>query len=137
MNVLGGAAFQRLEAALSAATMRQRVLANNIANVDTPHYKRSDVVFEEMLAQAIGGQGTPALSGRMTNPRHIPINSSYPSPAPQVVTDESTAINNNRNNVDIDREMALVAENQLRYNLFIQQVNHEVKMMRTGIEGRA
>jgi flagellar basal-body rod protein FlgB len=136
MNVLGGAAFQRLEGALQAASMRQRVLANNIANVDTPYYKRSDVAFEEMLTQAMGAEGTPVIAGRMTNPRHIPINGSYPTPSPQVITDESTAINNNRNNVDIDKEMSLVAENQLRYNLFIQQVNHEVKMMRTGIEGR-
>jgi len=53
-----------------------------------------------------------------------------------VTTESSSVINNNRNNVDIDKEMAMVAENQLRYNLYVQQINHEVKMMRTGIEGR-
>lgn len=136
MNVLGGTAFQRLESAINAASMRQRVLANNIANNDTPYFKRSDVVFEELLTQAIGGHGKSALAGRMTNARHIPINSSYPSPSPKVVTDESTSFNNDRNNVDIEKEMALHAENQLRYNLLIQQVNHDVKMMRTAIEGR-
>ncbi|MFD0671744.1 flagellar basal body rod protein FlgB [Cohnella sp. GCM10027633] len=141
MDLLGGASFQRLESAINAASMRQRVLANNIANVDTPHYKRSDVAFEEMLTQAIGNQdglqGT--LPGRVTNAKHIPINgsSSAAVPKPLVVTEDSTSINNNRNNVDIDKEMSLMAENQLRYNLFVQQVNHEVKMMRTGIEGRA
>ncbi|MCD9023355.1 flagellar basal body rod protein FlgB [Cohnella silvisoli] len=137
MNVLGGAAFQRLESAINAATMRERVLANNIANVDTPYYKRSDVAFEELLTQAIGAQGIPVLAGRMTNARHIPINTSYPSPSPKVVTDESTSINNDRNNVDIDKEMSLLAENQLRYNLLAQQVNHDVKMMRIAIEGRS
>lgn len=135
MEVLGGAAFQRLENAIHAASMRQRVLANNIANVDTPYYKRSDVAFEELLTQAIGGQGTRVLAGKTTNARHIPINASYPSPSPQMVTDESTAINNNRNNVDVEKEMALLAENQLRYNLLSQQVNHEAKMMRIGIKG--
>jgi flagellar basal-body rod protein FlgB len=137
MNVLGGAAFQRLESAINAASMRQRVLANNIANVDTPYFKRSDVAFEELLTQAIGGQGTPILSGRITNARHIPINTSFPSPSPKVVTDESTSINNDRNNVDIDKEMSLLAENQLRYNLLTLEVNHDVKMMRTAIEGRS
>ena len=139
MNSLGGAAFQRMESALSAASLRQSVLANNIANVDTPHYKRSDVAFEEMLAQAMGGQsGTQALPGKVTNARHIPINGSSMTtvPNPQVVTENSTSINNNRNNVDIDKEMALMAENQLRYNLLVQQINHDVKMMRTAIEGR-
>lgn len=141
MNLLGGASFQRLESAINAASMRQRVLANNIANVDTPYYKRSDVAFEEMLTQAIGNQdgSQGALPGRVTNAKHIPINGSSAAvaPNPTVVTEQSTSINNNRNNVDIDKEMSLMAENQLRYNLFIQQVNHDVKMMRTGIEGRA
>jgi len=73
----------------------------------------------------------------MTNARHIPINSSYPSPSPKVVTDESTSINNDRNNVDIDKEMSLMAENQLRYNLLSQQVTHDVKMMKIGIQGSA
>ncbi len=137
MNVLSGAAFQRLESAIDAASMRQKVLANNIANVDTPYFKRSDVAFEEILSQVIGKQTTGVFEGKMTNPRHIPINTSYPSPSPQVVTEESTAINNNRNNVDIDKEMSLLAENQLRYNLLIQQVSHDVKMMRIGIQGSA
>jgi flagellar basal-body rod protein FlgB len=136
MDVLGGAAFQRLEGAINAATMRQRVIENNIANVDTPYFKRSDVKFEELLANAIGDQGTPALIGRTTNAKHIPINGTYPTPTPQIVTDPSTSINNDRNNVDIDKEMSLLAENQLRYNLLIQQVNHDAKMMKLGIEGR-
>jgi flagellar basal-body rod protein FlgB len=137
MELLGGAAFQRLENAISAAAMRHRVLSNNIANNDTPHFKRSDVAFEEMLTQAISSQGNRALAGKLTNARHIPINGAYPSPAPRVVTDESTAFNNNRNNVDVEKEMAMLAENQLRYNLMSQQVNHEVKMMRIGIQGSA
>jgi len=137
MEILGGAAFQRLENAIHAASMRQRVIANNIANVDTPYFKRSDVAFEELLTQAIGAQRQGSLAGKITDARHIPINTTYPSPSPQVITDESTAINNNRNNVDIDKEMALLAENQLRYNLLSQQVSHEAKMMRIGIQGSA
>lgn len=137
MEILGGAAFQRLEGAVNAASLRQRVIANNIANVDVPYFKRADVAFEEMLTHALGAHGESSLAGKMTNARHIPINNSYLSPAPQVITDESTTINNNRNNVDIDKEMSLLAENQLRYNLLVQQVSHDVKMMRIGIEGRA
>ncbi|MNW63735.1 flagellar basal body rod protein FlgB [compost metagenome] len=50
--------------------------------------------------------------------------------------DQSTSMNNNQNNVDIDREMSLLAENQLRYNAYIQQVSEQIKMMRVGVEGR-
>lgn len=137
MDLLSGASFQRLEGAIHAASMRQQVLANNIANVDTPNFKRSDVAFEEMLSNAMGAGGQSTLSLRTTDARHLTNGGTTSNPAPAVVTDKNSVYNNNRNNVDIDKEMSLVAENQLRYNLFIQQVNHDVKMMRTGIDGRA
>ncbi|MBW7454059.1 flagellar basal body rod protein FlgB [Paenibacillus sepulcri] len=133
--LLNSPGFNRLQGAISAAEMRQRVLSDNVANSDTPEYKRSDVSFEELLDQSLSN-GTPALAGRRTNARHIPIGSSSSVPAPRVVTDENSVMNNNSNNVDIDREMSILAENQLSYNFYIQQVNHDVKMMRTAIEGR-
>lgn len=78
------------------------------------------------------------LSGKRTNENHMVIGiGSATQPLPQIKTDETTAMNNNENNVDIDREMSLLAKNQLSYNLYIQQINHEVRMMRTAIEGRA
>lgn len=139
MDLLGGVSFQRLEGAIKASSLRQQVLANNIANVDTPNFKRSDVQFEELLGQAMesGGQGTGGFVGLRTDPRHIPIGSSSAAvPTPQIVTDPSTQINNNKNNVDIDKEMSLSAENQLRYNLFAQQINHDIKMMNIAIKGQ-
>jgi flagellar basal-body rod protein FlgB len=136
VEILGGAAFQRLESAINAASIRQRVIANNIANAGVPYFKRSDVKFEEMLSSALGREGNSGLAGRITNTRHIPINNAYLVPTPQVVTDESTAINNNGSNVDMDKEMSLLAENTLRYNLMSQQVGHEAKMMKIGIQGR-
>ncbi|WP_027090877.1 flagellar basal body rod protein FlgB [Cohnella thermotolerans] len=138
MDLLSGASFQRLEGAIKAASLRQQVLANNIANDDTPNFKRSDVVFEELLAQAMGG-GTPsgALAGIRTDERHIPIGGSAGTvPSAQVVTEESTQINNNKNNVDIDKEMSLLAENQLSYNFYAQQINHDIKMMQIAIKGQ-
>lgn len=136
MDLLTNASVQRLEGALHAASLRQQVLANNIANVDTPYFKRSDVTFEKLLSQAIGPGSGKSLTGRLTDTRHIPIGASALPVKPRIVTEGKTAINNNRNNVDIDKEMALVAENQMRYNLYVQQLNHEIKMMRIGIEGR-
>ncbi|MFB9329692.1 flagellar basal body rod protein FlgB [Paenibacillus aurantiacus] len=135
MNLLNGAHFNRLEGAIGASEMRQRVISNNIANADTPKFKRSDVLFEETLQQSMGASA--GLAGRLTNTRHIPIGNSGSKPQGKVVTDESTIMNNNENNVDIDREMTLLAKNQLNYNFYIQQLNHDVKMMRTGIDGRA
>lgn len=136
MNLLNGSSFQRMEAAVYAAEMRQRVINNNVANVETPHFKRSEVVFEQLLEQAIG-TGFTKLSGIRTDPRHLPIGSSASKlPEAQVITDTGTTMGNNQNNVDLEREMSLLAKNQLSYNFYIQQINHDLKMMRTAIEGR-
>lgn len=137
MNLLNGAAFGRMEGALQAAEMRQRVISNNVANSDTPHFKRSEVLFEELLEQSMGNQ-QGQLIGKRTNQKHIAIGlSSSNVPIPKVIADKTTSMNNNENNVDIDREMSLLAKNQLSYNFYVQQINHDVKMMRTAIEGRA
>jgi flagellar basal-body rod protein FlgB len=76
--------------------------------------------------------------GNRTDARHIKIGSSsneQPIRA-QITVDQSTSVNNNYNNVDIDSEMSLMAKNQLYYSTLIQQMNHEFKMTRTAIDGR-
>ena len=122
--------FQLLERSLYATNLRQNVIASNIANADVPNYKRSDIRFEELLQQS-----QTTLRGRRTHPRHLEIGP--PDPVmPQVTVDQTTAMNNNGNNVDIDYEMALMAKNQLRYNTMIQLVNYELKHLRTAIDSR-
>ncbi|MHA7581278.1 flagellar basal body rod protein FlgB [Paenibacillus vandeheii] len=135
MNLLNDISFQRLQGALDASNIRQRTIADNIANADTPYFKRSDVAFEEMLQEQMNGD-TPVLKGKVTDSRHFVIGPSSSIPTPVVNMDQSTSMNNNQNNVDVDKEMSLLAENQLRYNAYIQQVNEQIKMMRVGVEGR-
>ncbi|MFD1888389.1 flagellar basal body rod protein FlgB [Paenibacillus wenxiniae] len=135
MNLLNDVGFRRLEGAISAANLRQQVITNNIANADTPYFKRSQVSFENVL-QSQMDQSDSSFSGITTNPRHFQIGSAPGSvPQPTVVTEEGTVMNNNLNNVDIDVEMSDLAENQLRYNTYIEQINHQIKMMRTAIQG--
>nr|WP_155607410.1 flagellar basal body rod protein FlgB [Paenibacillus timonensis] len=133
--MLNGVGFDRLDTAIQAANLRQGVISNNIANVDTPYFKRSSVSFESML-QAEMNDGMPALQGRRTNVRHFVIGPTNEVPGPVVGTDQSTAMNNNQNNVDIDSEMTKLAENQLRYNAYVEQMNYLIKMKRTAVEGR-
>ncbi|AJS59176.1 flagellar basal body rod protein FlgB [Paenibacillus sp. IHBB 10380] len=135
MNLLNGTSFQKLEGAIQAANKRQQVISNNIANVDTPYFKRSEVSFESLLQQTMDG-GMPALKGNRTDERHFVIGPTSSVPLPVVSEDTSTAMNNNLNNVDIEHEMSLLADNQLRYNAYITQVNEKIKMMRTAVEGR-
>lgn len=136
LKVLNGAAFDRLQQAIKAAELRQGVISNNVANVDTPFFKRSELVFEDYLEKAMEQPQGNGLPVKRTHAKHMIPGQVSRSAEMQVVTDQSTAMNNNVNNVDVDREMSLLAKNQLRYNLLISQMNHDVKMMRTAIEGR-
>lgn len=134
MNILNDTGFNRLRSAIDASNTRQQVISNNIANADTPFFKRSEVSFESLLQSEMNGVGS--IKGRMTNSRHIAIGSSS-IPTAQITTDKNTVMNNNSNNVDIDTEMTNLAENQLRYNTYIEEVNHQIKMMRAALGGNA
>jgi len=135
MGLLNSVSFQRMQGGMEAATKRQSVLANNVANVDTPNFKRSDVSFESFLQQQEKGL-KPQLNAKVTDTRHFQFGNIGVVPNAVITTDETSSMNNNDNNVDIDREMSLSAENQLRYNSYIQQINSQISMMRTVAEGR-
>lgn len=135
MSLLDKPSWNLMERSLDASTLRQKVIANNVANVDTPYFKRSDVLFEELL-QGEMNSSTPSIEGYRTNPRHFFIGKSTNLPNSEIKSDESTAINNNMNNVDMDYEMSLMAKNQLKYNTMIQQMNSEFKKMRTVLGGK-
>lgn len=124
-----------LERSLDAASLRQKVIANNIANVDTPNFKRSEVRFEEFLRLEMDERRN-RLALQRTDQRHIHNGISRGHPTPRVTTDMTTSFNHNNNNVDIEYEMALLADNQLKYNLLIDRMNGFFKSMRTAIDRR-
>lgn len=135
MSFLGLPNISHLERGLDAAALRHRVIADNIANVDTPYFKRSEVQFETLLQQTMSTASS--LRGNRTDPRHIPIGHDRTRlPQPQIIESSHVSMTNNQNNVDIDYEMALHAMNQLRYNTIIQETNNEIRRFRTSIDGR-
>jgi flagellar basal-body rod protein FlgB len=134
-NILFTRNMGLLEKGLDAASLRNTVIANNLANVDTPGYKRSDVVFEDELKKAMSGQGR--ITGFVTNEKHIPIGGAAKAAVePQVVLQNDTTMRNDGNNVDIDREMAAMAKNSIMYQVLAQEINGEFQKMKTAIAGR-
>ncbi len=124
-----------LEMGLDAAALRNRVIADNLANVDTPGYKRSEVLFEDVLKQAMGRD--TLLAGTLTHEKHIPIGrKSEFSVTPKVVRSEDTSMRADGNNVDIDREMAALAKNSIMYTALAQELNGEFQKMKMAITGR-
>ncbi len=117
--------------ALDASWLRQRVLSNNIANVDTPGYKRQDVDFESMLSAFMT---TRKLQMTTTDPRHIGVASNDGLEA-HVYTDRSTSFRADGNNVNIDVEMSAVAQNAIKYNAVTAQINGQIKRLKAAIRG--
>ncbi len=125
-----------LEKALDGAWLRNEVIAHNLANVDTPGYKRKTVNFEEYLSKALDEK---SFKGNMTHPRHIPIGASRLDKITFKVTEEhsSSAVRLDGNNVDIENEMAAMAKNTIQYNTLIQSLSGRFKALKTVIsEGR-
>ena len=128
---LDGPVLNVLQKGLEASNLRQQVLSNNIANVDTPNFKRSDVNFQAILGAALGEDGG-TLPLEKTMPQHI--TGSAEGAGADIVTDNSTSIRNDGNNVDIDSEMSNVAENGLYYESLTQAISSQLGLLRLVIK---
>ena len=112
-----------VQRSLDAAALSHTVIANNVANVDTPGFKRSDVVFSEKLQQALEARqgGEQGLVLAQTDPRHLGAAApGLDSIQPEVVTDLTSSLRNDGNNVDIDHEVSLLAQNTVWYQTLAQ-----------------
>lgn len=115
--------------------MRQEVVANNIANVNTPNYRKKNLEFEDMLAQEIYGEKAPEGKLKMvrTHKEHLPFKPFNVHAVPSVVDDKTTIMRVDHNNVDVDVEMATLAKNQIYYNAAASQLGGYVTKMRNAI----
>lgn len=115
-----------LHKALDASWLRNEVISNNIANVDTPGYKRKTVKFEEFL-------NSEMRTGKITSGK-----TRFRSSDILVTQDyETLSYRSDGNNVDIENEMAELATNSLRYNTLIQKMNGDFQNLRKVIRGGA
>ena len=121
---------------MSAANLRHEVISNNIANVNTPKFKKSDVVFESLLAKELGlfdEQGK--LEVVRTHDRHMPIPMKGRA-MPEVIMDISTTMRTDKNNVDIDKEMANLAKNQIYFNALAKEMGSHFQKVKTIITSK-
>lgn len=127
-------ATEVLQQSLDGLSMRQRATANNIANVDTPGYKATQVSFESQLAQAVDRQLTARSGVQMatTSPAHLSAGPQELAQVEPVVSQfDTVSYRNDGNSVDIEREMALLAETQLRYSTLSRLVSRRLAIERS------
>ncbi len=97
-----------MEKALNASLARNDTISQNIANVDTPNYKRKDVAFEQYFADSLN-------RANMNSEDDI---------QPTIIEDNSdNKMRIDGNNVDIDSEMSYLAKNTIKYNALVQLIN--------------
>jgi flagellar basal-body rod protein FlgB len=120
---------------LSAAWLRNTVIRNNIANIETPGFKASGVEFESILARSLQGRGFTATT---THVGHRDFGSgNVQNITPRVFQRNDLSMRADGNNVDIDAENVRLAQNSLYYNTIMEKLNSEIRRMRTAItEGR-
>ena len=118
--------------AMAAAALRHEVLNNNIANVNTPYFKRSHVRFEDLLKQELGLGNDPLMKVVRTHDRHFPI--PFHGKARAVIEqDDRTNMRLDGNNVDIDVEMAEVSKNQLYYSAVATALGGHISKLKSVI----
>ncbi|MBC8063048.1 MAG: flagellar basal body rod protein FlgB [Clostridiaceae bacterium] len=132
MNIISNST-QILEKALDSSWKRNEVISNNIANVDTPNFKRSGVRFEDVLTQVLDKN---EIELNTSDPRHITLSPKNLDPKIEVDNKE-LKYRLDGNNVDIEGEMAELAKNSIKYNSLAQSVSGAYKKMKHVIsEGR-
>jgi flagellar basal-body rod protein FlgB len=124
-----GRTLDILERTMDTSLLRRSVIANNIANAETPNFKRSDVNFEAELGRALDSESRRGLEATVSHQRHIPFNRpiDYRSVRPRIVLDYLTEMNANGNNVDIEQEVMNLTENQMMYEVMTQAVSHQFR----------
>lgn len=125
--------FAVLSKGLDATALRQQVIANNIANINTPGYKKQDVSFEEQLKYAVDSKYNSNL--KRTDPRHLPAPSTLSSIGINVKSLGGSSMRYDGNNVDIDEEMTKLAENNIKYNAIAQLMGGRFNTLKTVING--
>jgi flagellar basal-body rod protein FlgB len=123
--------------ALTTHARRAEVLANNLANADTPGFKARDVDFRQALAAA-AGESTGAVALRTTRAGHIPLASdaSAAAAAPDLKYRTPLAPSLDGNTVDAQMEQSAFAENAVRYQATLSFLSSKFRGLMTAITGQ-
>ncbi|QXM06155.1 flagellar basal body rod protein FlgB [Crassaminicella indica] len=121
-----------LKMGMDACWLRNEAISNNIANVNTPKYKRNIVKFESILAQNLSER---SIEGKLTNENHLPVgNVSIDKVKPIVTKDYTNQYRKDGNNVNIDVEMANLSKNTIRYYMLKESITSDFQKLRIVIK---
>lgn len=124
--------LKALTTALNFREMRQELISSNVANANTPGFKAKKMDFEEALARALDVDGQMQMGA--TDGRHHNVGSGgFNNLEPEVYDDPNGVVSENGNTVDVEAEMAKMAENKLMYDALVQLINKKMGIMKYAI----
>ena len=124
-----------LSRALDMMSERHKILSSNIANQDTPDYKAKDINFIDELKAAQGSGGVKDIS--RTNPMHISGNAGSNSRGASIISRPESNSGYDNNSVNVELEMANMAQNSILYNASAQVISTKFRMIANAIrEGK-
>ncbi len=132
MNPLGDRSVGTIQSWLTGLSQRGQAISDNIANIDTPGYKRKEVPFEAALQRAIG-QGSTRLT--TTDSRHIATAGTVSNQLGLQAAQQLTSSRADGNSVDIDQEMVKLSETQMRYQAASSALSTKISILRNVIRG--
>lgn len=124
---------------LQAAILRNKVIANNIANVDTPNFKRQGVEFEQSLRRLLNRDlKFIEFRAKITDIRHIKFGEieTIKELHPRPFVEYDTSYRNDLNNVDLNEEIANLNKNTILYNSIVKILTSEFTGLRSIITRR-
>ncbi|MFJ7933134.1 flagellar basal body rod protein FlgB [Sporosarcina sp. NPDC096371] len=128
MNLFGGT-ISHLERGLDFSATKGKAISQNIANVDTPNYKAKNVSFQEIFADV----KTKSLEAYRTDNRHIDFSSVGGSVG--TFNYSNLRYRHDGNGVDMDKEQADLAANQIYYNALVDRINGKFSSLQNVIKG--
>ncbi|TGK36000.1 flagellar basal body rod protein FlgB [Leptospira gomenensis] len=121
-----------LERGLNHSVFKRKVISDNIANADVPHFKRSEVIFESMIKRAVESEKIEAaktVPTQISDERHIsffkPLD--YREVQPKANIDYLTTMRADGNNVDVEKEVVEASNSQMQYMMMSERINQNYR----------
>lgn len=121
-----------LERGMNNSIFKRKVISDNIANADVPHFKRSEVIFESMIKRAVESEKIEAIKEvptQISDERHIqffkPLD--YRGVQSKANIDYLTTMRADGNNVDVEKEVVEASNSQMQYMMMSERINQNYR----------
>ena len=118
--------FEFIKRGLDASVARHELIADNIANVSTPNYKRKDLNFRSILKSSMTGM----LEAKITHQKHFVFSMDQSSPYRHVIYPNVTDVKSDGNNVDVDKEIVTMVNNNVYYNALSTFATRKIRILK-------